>query len=344
MKTGLSLQELAAELVRQQEAKNDYMVESKRIEMMPDAKAIVLNDEKDFGMTNLFHRQVGTTLGIPAKYYDKMQAEYPELLANNVNSWLGRNDSRRMVRTLDGNARAFLSDRYRRIDNYEIAMTALPIIGEMRDAHIESCQVTDNHLYLKVVNTRLTAEVKKGDIVQAGFAISNSEVGLGSVSVMPLVYRLVCLNGMIVNDAGQRKYHVGRENEESFELYSNETLLADDRAFQLKLQDIIRTSVDEQKFEKIISRLQKAMQLEITNNVPKFVELSAAEFGFNQNEQDNILQHLIKGDDLSLYGFAQAITRTSQDVKDYERATDLESMGWDVVNIPETTWKRITAA
>ena len=52
-----------------------------------------------------------------------------------------------------------------------------------------SCEVTENRLYLKVVNHRLEMEVRKGDIVQAGVMISNSEVGLGAVSIQPLVLR-----------------------------------------------------------------------------------------------------------------------------------------------------------
>ena len=43
--------------------------------------------------------------------------------------------------------------------------------------HFESCQLTDSRMYIKVVNTRLEAEVVPGDIVQSGIIISNSEVG-----------------------------------------------------------------------------------------------------------------------------------------------------------------------
>ena len=44
---------------------------------------------------------------------------------------------------------------------------------------------------------------------------------MGAVNVQPLVYRLVCKNGMIVNDAQTRRNHVGRVNEadENFLLY-----------------------------------------------------------------------------------------------------------------------------
>ena len=131
----------------------------------------------------------------------------------NVNGWFQQSpDTRRMVRTLDGTARAILSDRYRRIDNYEVAQTVLPIISEMQGARIESCELTDTRMYIKVVNERIQTEVVPGDIVQAGILISNSEVGMGSVSVKPLIYRLVCTNGMVA-DVGVGKRHVGRINE-----------------------------------------------------------------------------------------------------------------------------------
>jgi hypothetical protein len=46
--------------------------------------------------------------------------------------------------------------------------------------------------------------------VQAGVVISNSEVGQGTLSVQPLIYRLICRNGLIAADRAMRKTHVGR--------------------------------------------------------------------------------------------------------------------------------------
>ena len=112
-----------------------------------------------------------------------------------------------MVRVLDHNIRAFLSDRYRRLDHLELCSAVLPVIQEMKGAEITSCDVTDAHLYLKVINRKLKEEVAVGDVVQAGFVISNSEIGLGSLRVEPLVFRLVCKNGLIIKDYAQKKYH-----------------------------------------------------------------------------------------------------------------------------------------
>ena len=93
---------------------------------------------------------------------------------------------------------------------------------------IESCEVTPTHFYIKVVNRKLKAEVKVGDVVQAGFVVSNSEVGLGSFRIEPLVFRLMCKNGLICKDFAQRKYQVGRQvnfsDDNAYELYSDETI------------------------------------------------------------------------------------------------------------------------
>lgn len=351
MKTGKTLQDLAAELDRQASAKKDFVVTTDAMMMEDSAELFSLHRPLESGirevtpynMTDLFHRQLGATLGIPAKYYDKMREDYPKLLARNVNGWFRHTPSKHTVRTLDGTARAFLSDRYRRIDNYEIAKATLPVISEIADDKVESCEVTENRMYIKVVNPRLEAEVQKGDIVQAGIVISNSEVGLGSVSVMPLVYRLVCLNGMIVNNLGKRKYHIGRELEESWELFSDETLMADDAAFMLKLADIVRTAVDETRFGMVVDKLREAADIRITADIPDVVELTSRQYGFTKNEETDILQHLIEGGDLSLYGLSSAVTRSSQDVPDYDRATTLETAGWQIVTMPSELWRTVNA-
>lgn len=345
MKAGRTLQQLAVELARQQKAKRDFIVGTRSMCMSEMAECFRLLPESEpemtFRMSDLFHRQLGSALGIPAKYYDKMQAEHPALLAQNVNGWFEKTPAKHTVRTLDGTARAFLSDRYRRIDNFEIAQATLPIIGKMPDAQVESCEVTETRMYIKMVNPRLEAEVQKGDIVQAGIVISNSEVGLGSVQVCPLVYRLVCLNGMIVNDLGQRKYHIGRENEEAWELYSDATLQADDEVFMRKLGDIVRTAIDEARFAKVVDKLREAAEVKISGPVPEVVELTSREFGFTKNEQTGILQHLIEGGDLSLYGLSNAVTRASQNAPDYDRATALEGLGWQIAVMPREAWAAV---
>lgn len=351
MKAGKTLQELAIELDRQRAVKKDMIVDMGALSMDTGEAGIALqvtggNMAAQYGINDIAHRQIGQTLKIPALYYDRMRAEYPELLAQNVNGWFSRTpDTKRMLRTMDGTARALLSDRYRRIDNFEVASAVLPIISGMDGASVESCELTDSRMYLKVVNPRVTAEVKKGDIVQAGIIISNSEVGMGSVNVSPLVYRLVCSNGMIAQDGAVRKYHVGRANEggEDFSIYRNETIEADDKAFLMKLEDSVKAAVDQARFAAIVDKMREATEATMEAKVvPQVVELASKEYGITEAEGKGILGHLIAGGDLSLYGLANAVTRQAQDVESYDRSTELEATGYKIITMAPALWRNLT--
>ena len=353
MKTGRTLVELAQELDRQRNAKHDYLLDTRNITMDftgEDFQVTLHNDAQRMdtllGVNNVAHRQIGSTLGIPARYYDKMRGENPDLLTANVNGWFERTPSLRMVRTLDGTTRAFLSDRYRRIDNFEIAETVLPIISDIQDARIESCEVTEERMYLKVVNPRLTTEITPGDIVQSGILITNSEVGMGSMSIQPLIYRLICTNGMVVNDAATRKYHIGRGNEagEDFTLYSDEALVADDRALMLKVRDTVKAAVDQTRFEKVVAMMHSAREAKIvTTNIPQMIELAASDYGFSKREGTGILDHLIRDGELSLYGLTNAVTRAAQDVDSYDRSTEMESVAYSILGMSRERWNRLNA-
>lgn len=77
--------------------------------------------------------------------------------------------------------------------------------------------------------------------------------------------------------------------------------------------------------------LYLASGIPIKGNVQEAVELTGREFGITQEEQDGIFRYLVEGGDLSLYGLTNAVTRMSQDVDSYDRATALEWIGWQVM-------------
>ena len=360
MKAGRTLQELAMEIERQNEVKRDYIANTAQMRMTvtepldgfveddPGVRfpRLEIQGMEPFAVNSIAHNQIGTKLGIPSRYYDRMLNEEPELLATNVNRWFEKQPTQRMIRTLDGTARAFLSERYRRIDNHEIAQAVLPMIADMKGANVESCEITEKKMYLKVVNPRVQTEIVKGDIVQSGIVISNSETGHGSVNVRPMIYRLVCLNGMIAADSGQKKYHTGRVNEsdDNFEIYRTETIQADDRAFIMKLQDIVRASADIVQFERIVTAMKTGTTAKLTGDVPAVVELASKNYGLLEHEGKGVLDHLIKGRELSLYGLANAVTRQAQDVDSYDRSTELEMTAWQILSMSRRQWETLNAA
>ena len=351
MKQGLTIQQAAAEIMRQSQAKADYLVNTENLHMetcdgVPTLRLLDggIDRVEPLDILPTAHRQMGDYLGIPRKYYDRMRQENIGLLARNVNTWLRQGPEQRMIRTIDGRARAFLSNRYRRIDNIDIARITLPIIQEMPDVIYESCNLSDDYMFIKVVNPRLTAEVVPGDIVQAGVVISNSETGQGAVCVQPLIYRLVCSNGMTVNEARTRRNHIGRAStaDENLLIYSQATLEADDKAFIMKVQDTVRAAVDEARFARIVGTLRESTDKKLnTADIPSVVKLASSSFGITEAESDGVFNHLIQDADYTLYGLANAVTRYSQDVESYDRASKLEEIGYQIVTMSPELFRRI---
>lgn len=343
MKQGRTIVELAKELERQRAARKDFVADTRNLALKTDEHGnslLTLTMEKTAetcSLSELAHAQIAARLQIPQKYYQKMRLENPTLLDWNVNDWFRKTPERRMIRVLDGNARAFLSDRYRRLDNLELADAVFPIIQEMKGAEIDSCQVTESHMFIKVINKKMKEEVSVGDVIYAGICISNSEVGLGSLKIEPLLYRLVCKNGLVVKDYAQKRYHVGKQIESednAYELYSDETLAADDKAFFLKVQDTVRTAVDKTKFQMSVEKFRRTKQENTGDDPVKTVELLADKYTLSQNERGGILRHFIMTGDNSRFGLINAVTRASQDIGDYNRATELERLGGELLSLP----------
>jgi hypothetical protein len=332
--------------MRQADTKRDFIADTRKLEMttvavadMPadtdiakliDTPQITIDGDERFPINTNAHRQIGDRVGIPAKYYRKMVEGHAALLAKNVNHWFQQNPERRMIRTMDGTARAFLSERYRPLDNYDIAQRLLPKLQDAQ-AEVVSCQITDTKFYIKAFTDRVQGEVGVGDVVRAGAMISNSEVGRGSLQICPVIERLVCKNGMVVADAGMKKYHVGRGDDNGDgEFFRDATRQADDTAFWMKAEDTLTAVLEQKTFDRILDKFKEASQIEIGDPI-KAVEVVAKKLNLTETENHDVLKHLVGGGDLSSWGLANAITRCAEDSEDYDRATEMEGMGWNVV-------------
>jgi hypothetical protein len=350
MKQGRTLQELAAEIERQREVKKDYIADTRGLNMREDGTLDIAQNGEALPVGDSAHRQIRERLKIPAQYYERMRTEAPALFARNVNHWFKEDPERRMVRTLDGQVRAFLSDRYQRIDNYDVANVALPILHEVGGIKVMSTEITDSRLYIKAVTTEVTAEVKSrrvGDLVEAGVMITNSEIGLGAISVKPFAHFLVCLNGMVRDKASLRAAHVGKKADSTDEiaaLLTDQTKRLEDMAVLSKVRDVVRASFDAARFREWVARIEETTQQQITGDVPAVVETLAEVYTLNDTERGSILRHLISGGDLSRYGLVNAVTRSAEDMVSYDRATELETIGGNLIELPSSDWNRIAKA
>lgn len=353
MKSGRSLVELARELERQLGTKKDLLVPLTRTHhsTAEDGDCVLEVEEPNgvqrYGITALARRQLAEKLKIPHAYFERMRTEQPELLDRNVNAWLSREEGeRQLLRTLDGQVRAVLSERYRRLDNHDLVEHVLPALQALPEARFESVELTETRLYLKVVSPRIQFEVAPGDVVQAGVVVSNSEVGCGMLSVQPLVFRLVCRNGLIASDRTLRKQHVGRslESEQSGVVFKDDTLQADDRAFFLRVRDVVSAAVSEATLRAVGEKLRRTREIKFAADPVKSVEVLAQRHALTEGERSGVLRGLIEGGELSAYGLVNAVTRYAQQAEDYDRATELEALGGRLIELPAPEWSALGAA
>jgi hypothetical protein len=368
MKEGKSLLDLAQELTRQHDSKRDFRTPTKDLTMV--VNGINVTDDPDlelkgvgmFGIRDTAHAQLASHLKIPKEYYDRMRATKPALLAENVNEWLHATNETRLVRTLDGQARAFLSPRYRMIDNFDVASAALPAI-QKAGCQVVSADVTDSRLYVSATTPKMQARIDAARanhpgshskptekiVVQMGITLSNSEIGYGSVRIEPLLFILACLNGAIVQDMAVRKFHIGRNTgsaDEAYEVFKDDTIRADDQAFMLKMRDAVDAAFEEAKFQSIVERAQASTEnrLEISAKAPisKVVEVTARSLKTTGDEANSIVSWLMRGNDLSQWGLSNAVTRMAQDVDSYDRSIELSRLGGDILNMPEPAWQKFS--
>lgn len=361
MKQGMTIEQLSDELIRQKTVKHDYVVDTRRVHFFSDEKGSVIDllgegaDEhsSDLKVTDLCHKQIGSHLRIPRPYYDRMRAENPKLLDINVMTWMQdeAKASRRLLRTMDGNARAFLSDRYRRRDNDELARHLLPILSRIQDVRFESVALTDRRMYIKALAPRVVGQVKVGTDICAGVYISNSEVGEGALEIYPFVYTLACSNGMVVKNIGKRgmmrKVHVGRAipaNEASYAVFSDKTLELEDQTFFSMCADIVSAAVDEVNFRDLCAQMAKAAMDQPMENPVAGIAVLANRAGLSEEEGQDVLKYLSAGGDITRWGVLSAVTRTAEDVDDYDRATELETLGGDILEYDEKDWRPIATA
>jgi len=378
MKAGKTLQELAAEIQRQMDAKKDFIAPLAQIELVatgPGKTALLLGAKpsmatdvipldrrQGYDVGAVAHAQLAESVGIPKPYYDRCLAEAPELLAGDVNHWLrkmvedAKAPPKKLVRTLDGNVRALLSDRYRPLDNFALCEAVLPVIAE-QELFIASMEITGRRLYIKAFDKKIEREIKlKGtdaahtfltDVVFPSITISNSEVGYGSLSIAAGIYTGGCTNFASFSDSRMRKYHLGGkalDSEEIYALLSDETKAVSDKAIWLQTRDVVRSAFEIARFEERVARVQETTEQRIEGEVLKVVEVVGQQFSFSKEERGSVLKHLIEGGSLTRYGLFNAITRTAEDLPDYDRATEFERAGGELIELPSNQWERLAKA
>ena len=345
MKKDMTLAELQAEVARMADRREDYIVPQNALSFQasgPTAVEVLRFQGKEFPLSDHSQHQLATTLRIPAGYYDRLRREHRDLLDLSVNRHLAETEKSRMIRTLDGQARAFLSERFLRVDGDQLLAILLPEL-EALGLNVESAHVNSSSLYVKVITPALEGEVSKGDVVRGGFAFSTSEVGMGQIRTDSMLDRLACRNGLIVGTSlsSYRRRHVGSVvmAQEGTGLAMNE-VAPSFVELQRRVCESIRVALSEANFKGLLDQLRITRGLAI----PSALDLEVVvlrirrKLGLRDSEASAILSQLGR-EERSLFGLIQAVTRCAQDVTSYDRATEMEAMGGTLLGISHREWE-----
>lgn len=343
---------LATEVESIQKRKFDTISNSKDIEMSDNGESLFLknHDWLDFNIKENAHQQIASKLDIPHKYYNKMQ-EIPGLRAKNVNAWLHKENGNKkhFIRTLDGNVRAFLSDRFKPVDNDLILASFLPVIKDMY-LQVKSCGLTDKKMYIQVLFPGIEIEVVPGDAVRFGVTLSNSEVGRGAVTIKSLIWRLVCSNGMVAENL-LHKYHVGRrvgEDISDYDIYQSDTIIAELESFKKRIRDIFIYCLKESYFQKLVEeKIRTAVNDEI-KDLSNTVEKITKKYVFSEKEKEKIIMNMGKeagrnSINNNRWHLSNSITALAHDIEDQEKQYEYEKTGWDILTLSKNQWKDISS-
>ena len=266
--------------------------------------------------------QLASRVGPTAGFGPYVRACDPKLRMLNMNTWIqrhtGKGDS--LLRVVQGGyseesgirdrarvVRALLSGRYEPFDDLDLlrSLEGLPRIDE---AVVRWMDVNDltSHVRLSWPEERVALRV--GDEVERGVHISNSEVGARSVRIEPLVYRLVCTNGMIAprKMGGYSIRHVGKGE---------------------RVRQLVREAIDDVfgATQELIGKFQEALTSAIDQPVDELSALAKAGQLTEAQFKDVLNAYLVEPE-ATKYGVTNAVTLAAQGQDDPVTRTDMEAL------------------
>ncbi len=173
-------------------SKNYYDKFIKVKEVIFQSLEIVSISDEPHRLNPIAQQSISNRLGIPFNYLRKCPADIQRL---NLNHWLQHERNEELFFRFNGDdVRAIFTPKYIPTDNLEV-LDKLKSLDYPLDTKVQS-SIDDEFMMVNIPDGRQSFIVN-GNKMTPGISVSNSEVGLASLSIAGFVLRLVCTNGMI---------------------------------------------------------------------------------------------------------------------------------------------------
>lgn len=340
--------------------------------LVVEGEAPELTDAGFFELNGLYRpvpsvdSQLDSVLDMPAKYIRKLRGENPGLLDYNLNTLAGmvadaNPNQKQLVRLLWGEdsnlpgytgiVRAILSNGYRIQDNLDTLMAVMAGLNQagLGIEAVKAVDLSNDRLYLSVEapgvaiaatelldgyrdnrSGQFSREV--GDIVSAGIIFSNSEVGSGSFSITPVIWALICKNGMVQKVDAMARRHVGGRLDEGRIDWSDDTRIKANQFISAQVRDATETFLSADYVETAVRRMEADAGVAISKPNETIERVSKA-LGYTLAEQEAILANFCSSAQMTSGGVMQAVTRTVQDFEDADRAYAVGATGVEAMKV-----------
>ncbi len=203
----------------------------------------ILLDNYQYRLRTIAQRGIAARLGIPFQYLAKCPGD---VQANNLNYWLKHEKNEELFFRFDGDEiRAIFTPKYKPVDNFEV-LERLDAVGYTPDTPVQ-CYLDQEFMSLSIPDSRQTFEID-GEKITPGVSISNSEVGLASLSIEAYMLRLVCTNGLISKTEVSASYrHVSVRILEEFPVILekvSEQVVVEKERFQLSVKSKVEKPLE----------------------------------------------------------------------------------------------------
>jgi hypothetical protein len=238
-------------------------------------------------LRTIAQRSIAWRLGIPFQYLRKCPAEIQSV---NLNYWIEHEKNEQLFFRFDGrDVRAIFTPKYKPVDNFEIC-ERLDSMGYGPDTQVQS-SLDPEFMSLSILDGKKAFDIN-GDKFKPGISISNSEVGLASLSIAAFLLRLVCTNGMV----------------------SKTEISASYRHVSTKILDEFPATMDKVSYELAAQKHRIGLSMESPVDDPlKTIESFNRQFNLNQPQKDAVVEWAWPqeiGD--TMFALVNTYTRASQ--------------------------------
>ncbi len=360
------LDQLVAELERQRGSAVDFIADSRELDVITvNDKLHLMPNTPQVGewlmqATPIRDKalvQIGQRVDpdVPATFLKRLATQRPHLAADLLSKLLHLTAKRRLVRCMDGNIRAFLSDRFLCIDNYALAFTALDAV-RASGGNVVSATLTEDNMRLKfttnnvweTINTAKLSSHEFHDVSAALGAnqnyknsigwtddsmeggsgmvvptctLSNSETGNGRLILELGVLNKFCVNTCLMDESVAR-VHLGESMQVG--IFTPETVRLETQAIMAKIKDAIAAAFHPATFKIMVDRMRDAQSVAVQAPAGA-VQQCIREHGLPDTYVDNLLAYFVK-EEQTAYGMGQAVSRFAQDFDDPDKSYELEKV------------------